>query len=562
MKRWTLALGALLLFAGGALAQSQDSLLRRQLELERDFNPTLMDVNKINSLPTLSDPVVKKANTNYSEWSDTSAPALEIAIPKPGAIMTQIPFASERGYATLAGGNYANIDGALGYRILDNERDQLSLSFMHNSTNSKMDYNQPNSEKKNKVAFMDNLGGLSYKHAFDRFAMSGDLSYLHSLFNYYGNTLGTNRLFNEENQQYGVLNVKLGVESDKNDTFEYSGGIDFKNFSTKFMEELGDGGLKGNQVNLHVDLSKPFGRGDYRIGIGGSSKNSFYSDDRKNYSLLSAAPYIGMGGVNWRGRLGADVLFHIAGKTEIRVVPHVDFQWYVSDHSSIYAKVHGGYASNTFIDMMEESRYVSPTFNVKPAMTLADLNLGVKVGELDGFRFDVFGGIKVTEDEHFLILGTNYNEEDTSFDYTYEYLMPHYDKLTHSYVGGAIHNNSWSPLRISLSLKQNFYNLKDEQAKAYNKPGTELDLHAEFAAMPQLKFSLDYRLATDRWTRYNGMNVEMDNINDLGLGAIYKISNNFAVNVKANNLLFQEYDIWYGYPAQSFNIMGGFSFQF
>ena len=104
--------------------------------------------------------------------------------------------------------------------------------------------------------------------------------------------------------------------------------------------------------------------------------------------------------------------------------------------------------------------------------------------------------------------------------------------------------------------------MDEDFTKAYNRPGTEIDLRAQFEATPQLKFSMDYRLATDRWSYYAGQNIEMDNINDLGLGAIYKISNNFSFNVKANNLLFQDYDIWYGFPAQSFNIMGGFSFLF
>jgi len=42
---------AALAFSAGLFAQTQDSLLQRQLELERDFNPSLLDADKINSLP-------------------------------------------------------------------------------------------------------------------------------------------------------------------------------------------------------------------------------------------------------------------------------------------------------------------------------------------------------------------------------------------------------------------------------------------------------------------------------------------------------------------------------
>ena len=39
----------------------------------------------------------------------------------------------------------------------------------------------------------------------------------------------------------------------------------------------------------------------------------------------------------------------------------------------------------------------------------------------------------------------------------------------------------------------------------------------------------------------------MGAINDLNVGAVYAISDAFSLNVKANNLLFEHYDIWYGY---------------
>ena len=47
MKRYVFPLAAGLMVAAGVSAQQQDSLLRRQMELERQFNPTLKDAAKI-----------------------------------------------------------------------------------------------------------------------------------------------------------------------------------------------------------------------------------------------------------------------------------------------------------------------------------------------------------------------------------------------------------------------------------------------------------------------------------------------------------------------------------
>ena len=84
MMRKIFSIIAALVVTTGIFAQTQDSLLRRQLELERDFNPTLMDANKITSLPTLREPTVQKANTNYSTWAGRATPPLEIALAQPG----------------------------------------------------------------------------------------------------------------------------------------------------------------------------------------------------------------------------------------------------------------------------------------------------------------------------------------------------------------------------------------------------------------------------------------------------------------------------------------------
>lgn len=565
---------AALLASTGIFAQTQDSLLRRQMELERDFNPTLQDANKITSLPSVPQPTIKKANTAYSTWSGRTTPPLEIALPRPGSIMTDIPFSTQKGYITLNAGNYANIDGALGCRLLETDKNNLNFSFLHNSTNGNIDYVQDSDPQNNKAYFMDNLGQLKYNHFFDAFKLNLQASYLHSLFNYYGNTFGSTRVFDNENQRLGVANVKAGFESNQSDILNYRGYADFKNFSTKFGESLTADGVKGNQIDAMVGFDKPFQGGDSKVGIDGRFLGVFYGGDTDNYTLANAAPYIAFEGVNWNAKLGADVLFQIKDKTAVRVVPNVNLQLKVTEHSSLYTNIHGGFDDNTFLNMLTESRYVHPTLaaSVKPSFSLIDIEAGAKIGEVSGFRFDIFGGFKQTDDEHFLVTmlkPTAAPLSSAAMDHT-ELLSHVYANISHSHVGGMIQSNIWAPLDIALRVKKNFYNVRDAMyneaaitdAKAYNKPGFEADIRATFEAMSNLKFTLNYYFAGDRWSYFYGANVEIDNINDLNLGAVYDINDSFAINLKANNLLFQKYDIWYGHPAQGFNAMGGFTFKF
>ena len=572
MKK-TFVIIAVLAMSTGLFAQTQDSLLRRQMELEREFNPTLMDADKINTLPALREPTVQKANTNYSTWAGRVTPPIEIALPQPGNIMTDIPFSTNKGYLFFNAGNYANLNGAFGYRLVDNDKHNLSFNFLHNSTNGDISYLQESVDgvgnNSNTAYMMDNLGKLSYLHLAESLKLNMQLSYLNSKFNYYGNPFEHERYFDNEKNSYGLLNAKVEVESAESDFLNYRGSIDFKNFTTKQSETPQYDWMKGNQIHAMVGLDKPF-RGNSKVGVDGTLITALYNGDVDNYFLINAAPYILFGSNNTHAKLGVDVLFQNAENSKIRVVPNVELKWGVTERSSIYAKLHGGFKHNTLPDIMEETRYFLTSNPVRESFTHIDLEAGTRIGELSGFRFDIFGGYKKTEDEHFLVLnGRDIIDEGTNGPFM-ETLKPIYGTLTHSYIGGMINSNIWSPLNISIRLKKNFYDVDElsnngidiTDAKAYNQSGIDLDIRGTLEIIENMKLTLNYYFAGDRWSNYENNNIKMDNINDLNIGGIYDINERFSLNLKANNILSQKYDIWYGYPSQGINVAGGFTLKF
>lgn len=577
MRKIYIIIAALTLSAG-LFAQAQDSLLRRQLELEREFNPTLLDADKINSLPALREPTVQKANTNYSTWAGRIAPPLEIALSRPGNIMTEIPYSMKKGYLFFNAGNYANMNGGLGYRLVENEKNNLAFTFLHSSTNGDISYVQESDPAENTAYLMDNLGKLSYNHLADALRFNLQASYLHSMFNYYGNTFNNPRFFENEKNRLGVLNAKLGFESIDNDLLNYRGFIDFNNFTTSMSDSISYDWMKGNQIHVGVGFDKPFGgssTNSNKIGVDGSILTAIYNGNADNYFLINASPYVNLSGLNRHAKLGVDILFQSSqvqssGSAIFRVVPNVDLQLGITEYSSFYATIHGGFDNNTLLDMMDESKYFLREEQVRPSFSHIDLEGGFKIGELSGFRFDIFGGYKKTDDEHFLVLnGSDILDFDIMAPFM-ETLKPIYGSLSHSFVGGMIQSNIWSPLNIALRLNKNFYDVSEMMVNklevsdplAYNQPGLEADVRATLEIISNLKLTLNYYMKGDRWTYFNSENVKMDNINDLNLGAVYEISDSFSLNLKVNNVFSQKYDIWYGYPAQGINVAGGFTFKF
>jgi outer membrane cobalamin receptor len=151
-----------------------------------------------------------------------------------------------------------------------------------------------------------------------------------------------------------------------------------------------------------------------------------------------------------------------------------------------------------------------------------------------------------------------------------ETLAPAYADLTRSYIGGMLQSNIWAPLDMAIRIKKNFYDTKNitfnsteiNNPLAYNLPGWEADFRASYEVIQNLKITLNYYFANERWSFMYNDNVKMNDINDLNIGVVYSLTPKLSFNLKANNLLGQKYDIWYGHPAQQLNVMGGVSFKF
>ncbi len=548
----------------------QDTVLTRQLELQREFNPTLQDANKINSLPVVREPQVTKANTEYATWTTRATPPIEIALPQPGRIMTDIPYTVQRGYLKLNAGNYANIDGALGIKFLNSETNKVDFMFLHNSSNGNIDYNQDVTPNKIKMKYMDNFARLNFKHIFEASEFDIYGSFLHSQFNYFGNNFGETRMLDDNDQTLSLFNLKVSLQNTQPQPINYRGSFSYNYFSTKYGRTPGDESLGGNQVDAIIDLNKSFIGGDNLVGIKGEFTGVLYDkvktlgEDEKisNFIMVDANPYIHLEGFNWKMRVGANLDFVFDDENKFDISPNVSFSRMVSENSSLYINATGGVGKNTYLDMYREARYLLPNTIVSHSHTPFAIDGGAKIGALNGFRIDVFGGYKKTNDEHFLVLQSQPQYQ--------EFLIPLLGDLTHSHIGASIHSNIWSPLDIAVKVKKNFYSvskvkgLKTEpsELKAWNKPGFEVDIDATFSATDKLKVMLGYYFANERWSIAKGLNQEMDDINNLNAGALYNVNKMFTVNLKANNINYQTYDMWYGYPAQGVNVMAGFTFKF
>ena len=576
---------AMLGCASGIMAQEEvnkeEKNLNREMTLEREYDPSVQDANKVNTLPAVKEPTVKKRAIDYAVFAVPTEPEKQISVLPSGKIMADMDYNKRRGYLNLAAGMNLNINGDFGYHILSTEKDNLNVYLSHRSTNGNIDYIQIDDKVKAKLN--DNLGGLNYKHKFEKAVFNIGAKYGYSGFNYYGlpvtgnlEEVGTNldladRTTNQVNQTIGA---NIGIESeDEEAPFGYMVDFDYINFSHKYGADAKSDGPTENTFELKFNLFAPFG-GNQRIGLAGLAEYFSYNLPERcsfeNHAEVILNPYYTIEGDIWNLKLGAKAMIVTGENSKFAASPDIAFDVEVADKTVFYLKADGKLYSNSMYETALVNRYVNPTEELMPSRNWLDANLGIKSGVVPGFWFDVFAGYKITSSD-VLYLPSRVFEQD-GFGNFAEAMS---DINTKRFFAGVNLKYNYQKL-FEINLKGVYNNWKAnygdswiggeanaELDRVWGKPTAEINAGVTVRPIDKLAVDVNYYLATGRYTQLGGYEeVNLNNINELNIRGMYNINKTFSVNVQLNNVLFQKYDIYYGYPAQGFNLMGGINVNF
>ena len=108
-------------------AQVRSDSLRREVTIEKDFTPIVRDASKINTLPEVEAPTVTKQSIRYSDWTVPAPLEPRAVLLAPGGFGEKPEENQSRGYVDFGIGNYLNMVGNAGYRILQNDKDKLGV---------------------------------------------------------------------------------------------------------------------------------------------------------------------------------------------------------------------------------------------------------------------------------------------------------------------------------------------------------------------------------------------------------------------------------------------------
>jgi hypothetical protein len=561
--------------------------LKRELTLEREYNPSVQDANKVNTLPAIKEPPLTKIPVDYAILSVPAEPEREIGLLPAAHILSDMKYNKRRGYLNGGLGNYLNINGEAGYHILSTEKDKLNVFFTHRSTNGKVKYSEGFMKNETvKAKINDNLGGLDFRHEFDKAALQVGAKYGYSAFNYYG--LPSSSLYSiwpspvadvETNQISRQLSLNAGVESKLNTPIGYLLGFDYTHFSYKYAWDNEMEGIAEHTASMKAALYKMAGA-DRQVGAAAKFDFFFYglppgsSAAFDNHVEGTLTPFYKTTGDFWDLTLGANLMFitpENENKLRLFASPNIAFNLKAGDQTLLYVKADGEIRPNSAFSLSRENRYIDPYYGVTPSRTWLDAVAGVKSGVLPGFWFHLFGEYKITSDDYFFIpyqtpegfgnlsrvlpWDSRLLRGGVELKYAYRQFMEIGLKGVYN------HWNEEKDDRYDRLITTADYQLVPKR-KAYGRPTAELRANVLVRPLAKCSISLDYYLATGRQTLLYNYNKSMNNINELNLSGTYTFTDTFGAYIKLNNLLFQSYEHFYGYPLQGFNLMAGVNINF
>lgn len=582
-------------------AAQKDSTLIRQVLLEREYNPTLQDASKINTMPSIYSPAMKTRDVNYiSSTPRITLSNSQLGTAESGDIKTNVDFSKKRGYLNLGAGTHSNLDGALGYRIVNAERDRLDIFATHSSTSGNVDYIDGSKYlfDEVKAKYSASKVNLKYQHTFDPSILSIGASYYNTSYNYYGNSFAPNG-YDEalpfdftSRQNVDVFGIGAGLKSSANNGGElkYEGNISYQNFKSKYGVLPLDKGPKGGQIDVDVNFFSEFGS-DKAIGIRGALMNQSFSspieyEENAYHGLttITGTPYFKIEGGSWNVNLGVNLSAAFDVKTKFLFSPNIKAEARVYDVNVFYGEVTGGINNNTYLDILRENRYVNLFSRVAYSKTLFDAKVGFKSGVVSGFEFDIFAGYKKTDNDHLFLATNSFPTAEASLDPSVlawgNVGTPFYAKIGTGHVGGLLKTNLIPLTDLSARITAYFYDVKYAaeyvdmsgdhllEKKAWGRPTFTAELNADVKPMENLTLSVGYLYGGGRKTfRFDGTidyvaSIKMKDINELNFKGEYKITDWVSVNARLNNVLNQKYELQYGYPLQGFNVLGGLNFKF
>lgn len=563
---------AFLVSFGVAAAQDEDSTrVERQINIEKEYTPEIKDVKRKDIEYKVEEFSVRPSNLIYSNYAlpiDPQTPFSPLEAERQSVVRLK---AAKTGYADLGVGFNMNWRAEGYYKILNTDDDILDVHLDHLGTYW---------GKKDPKAFIRTGVNFDYKHNFGKeHQLYANVMYRNRYYSYYGDDdLDWDTLKALDFQQFQcrhALNMNVGAQSVKSiNDWDYKANIGYRLDDLQFDEIAENhifGGLTGyktlgkHQVELKIHFD------GYVYGsVGNVMKHS-------NNAFVEVSPYYNFNTSFMDLRVGARILMTCLRGQAFNAMPDVTATLHPHKMVRLTFAAVGDYRCNSVATMMDMNPYYVFNDTLKDTYTPADFRLALTVTPVSGLTLNAMAQYAFHKNEvnFFNAFGSDINGL-----YETRYFNAMYIDANHLSVGLTARYMLKERYAFTADFVWNKW-FTEENEVIWNKPECELHVGMEFMPIDDLRFDINYYLATGRkccdvksyssviagdGLTLKDVSSKMADIHDLNIGGSYLIKKLVTVYVRANNILGSIKDIrwqrWNGYDNLGFNMTFGVKIAF
>ncbi len=542
-------------FVLGASAQTDNVV-----EVENDYQPTVKDADKINTLPEIEETKTSHYIVNYTT---TAIPTNNYAFqPMWAAQNKQLIRSDKKGFITLGYGTNSNSMGrfAYGFDFTDNDKLNVDIS----TRGHKCDVDRVYETGSWNSRFFTNRFRADYEHHINSLSsLILNASYGTDVFNYqpsYYNTATSAETDKQHNELFDAAvkltplsfgNFFIGAEASVS-SFQQKHAT---NAADEYSEILLNGSITpGYKVNKHLAF-------DVRLNVDNTSYGIKTMD---GYSQFDISPHIYYSNELLDMKLGAYI------NTEKEIAPDVDVTIHFAPQIEIYAMANGGTVYNSFSRLSQMTPYWTLNdFNakVRPRFDQLRARGGIRTKPFEGLSVGISAGYELSERRaeiaSFMMKSDNapllYSPiifEDGKRLYGAIDIDFNYKNIIIAKINGEY--NSWS------SDYEWAQEVAGNSTRNYDKVESwrpVISASSKIEIRPVEELSMGVNLLFQSFKYYANL-YERPNSIDLGATVSYTFPCRLTLYAKGDNLLNRKFDQYtmYGSPEMSFLFGAAYTF--
>jgi hypothetical protein len=561
MKRFLLPI--LALAAQSTNLAAQEDPLTKTVEVQRAYDPTLLDAYKISPIPRIDD--TAKVNVKFTYPLRQVKPIANAYLLNPLS-----PARVQREHYEDSDEIRAYLRLGLGVKLstlldayVGSERSNKFLWDIY--ANHYGNYGDVKNEAGEKVPTRDmrNETGAAAQYSFKRALLSGNAGFRQHAVRFYGYDADTFRLERYKalpedsvRQRFNHTHLNLEYKSAglPDSTWAYGAQFSFYDYRSKSLQAE-------DALRFALYASKEL-RPDITAGLTVNT-DVYLRNERlaaNNNTIVSVEPYAKERKDWWEGtaRLSL-VLDNASGSLKTYLYPSLCFTAFLVDNIFMpYVEMSGKHHANTYASLTTENPYLAPDTlpDIRSSRNTFSLTGGVKgkLGSLFSYKLGV--EYAFINDMVFYLTA-----QDTISlgSYLGNYFDVKYDDVRRFTFSGDLDFQPTRALDFKYTLRYDSYNM-DDLAKPYNRPALDMRLSGAYNLWNKLNLYASFNIyggytALD----FAGKEVKRNRGVDLNFGTSYSFFNSSSIFIHLNNIMSSRYHVYNSYPTYGFNAMVGYT---